>query len=390
MTTTAEDTTAPAPEEDLLLDVRGVKVHFPIKRGVVLDRVVGHVYAVDGVDLQIRRGETYGLVGESGCGKSTLGKAILGLEPPTEGSVVIDGTDIASLAGEQLRRRRKDFQMVFQDPMSSLDPRQSVESLLVEGMRAHGLASDDAATSARLRELLAAVGLPAAALKKYPHEFSGGQRQRIGIARALAVEPKLIVADEPVSALDVSVQAQVINLLEELQERLGLTYLVVAHDLAVVRHISDRIGVMYLGGLVEEATADDLYTTPLHPYTRALLSAVPLPDPVAEDRREQVLLVGDLPSPSRPPTGCRFHTRCPWRQETRCADERPTLRAVDVPGVPAGHRVACHWAEEIERGEITPHEVTPTATTQDWRGTDEGDAIGPASETEAQVSPTGP
>lgn len=370
-------------DSDVLVDVKGVKVHFPIKRGVIIDKVVGHVYAVDGVDLQIRRGETYGLVGESGCGKSTLGKAILNLEPPTEGSVSIDGTDVASMKGEELRRRRKDFQMVFQDPMSSLDPRQSVESLLVEGMRAHGLADDDAATKKRLRELLAAVGLPAAALSKYPHEFSGGQRQRIGIARALAVEPKLIVADEPVSALDVSVQAQVINLLEELQDEFGLTYLVVAHDLAVVRHISDRIGVMYLGGLVEEATADDLYATPLHPYTRALLSAVPVPDPTVEDTRQQILLTGDLPSPSNPPAGCRFHTRCPWKQETRCDDERPQLRVVEVDGVDPSHRVACHWAEQIESGELTPHEVEATVVEQvDTTG--DGDSLmGPASVTEA-------
>ena len=335
---------------DVLVDVRGLKVHFPIKRGVIFDRTVGHVYAVDGVDLQIRRGETYGLVGESGCGKSTLGRAILNLETPTEGTVSFDGEDIAGLKGETLRRKRQHMQMVFQDPMSSLDPRQSVESLLVEGMRAHGLDTDKADTHARLRELLAAVGLPPAALQKYPHEFSGGQRQRIGIARALSVGPDLIVADEPVSALDVSVQAQVLNLLEELQDELGLTYLVVAHDLAVVRHISDRIGVMYLGGIVEESEAGELYDLPLHPYTRALMSAVPVPDPVLEDTREQILLTGDLPSPSRPPSGCRFHTRCPWRQPTRCDDERPQLRVVDVPGATEGHRVACHWAEEIARG----------------------------------------
>ncbi|MGL4175256.1 MAG: ABC transporter ATP-binding protein [Dermatophilaceae bacterium] len=384
-------TAAGGAEADVLVDVRGVKVHFPITRGVVFDKVVGHVYAVDGVDLQIRRGETYGLVGESGCGKSTLGKAILALERATEGSVVIDGVDIASLTGAELRRKRKDIQMVFQDPMSSLDPRQSVESLLVEGMRAHGLDTDGASTAARLRELLSAVGLPAAALKKYPHEFSGGQRQRIGIARALSVEPKLIVADEPVSALDVSVQAQVINLLEELQDEFHLTYLVVAHDLAVVRHISDRIGVMYLGGLVEEATADELYAAPLHPYTRALLSAVPVPDPAVEDTREQILLTGDLPSPSDPPSGCRFHTRCPWRQETRCDDERPQLRVVDVPGAPAGHRVACHWAEGIASGELQPHEVAPVVGEPGPRGEIEDDAyFGPASLSEARIGSHSP
>jgi peptide/nickel transport system ATP-binding protein len=367
---------------DILVDVRGVKVHFPIKRGVIFDRTIGFVYAVDGVDLQIRTGETYGLVGESGCGKSTLGKAILNLERPTEGSIIFDGVDIASLKGEELRRKRQDLQMVFQDPMSSLDPRQSVESLLVEGMKAHGLADDPAKTRARLRELLAAVGLPAAALSKYPHEFSGGQRQRIGIARALSVNPKLIVADEPVSALDVSVQAQVLNLLEELQDEFNLTYLVVAHDLAVVRHISDRIGVMYLGGLVEESEAGELYERPLHPYTRALMSAVPVPDPTVEDQREQILLTGDLPSPSNPPSGCRFHTRCPWRQPTRCDDERPQLRVVDIEGVSPDHRVACHWAEQIAAGEVEAHEVEPELVEEYEPGLDEmpvipapGDAI---------------
>jgi peptide/nickel transport system ATP-binding protein len=368
---------------DVLVDVRGVKVHFPIKRGAIFDRTVGHVYAVDGIDLQIRKGETYGLVGESGCGKSTLGRAILNLEPPTDGSVFFQGVDIASLKGEELRRKRQDIQMVFQDPLSSLDPRQSVESLLVEGMRAHGIAKDAKEARPRLRELLKAVGLPPVALSKYPHEFSGGQRQRIGIARALSVEPELIVADEPVSALDVSVQAQVINLLEDLQEQFGLTYLVIAHDLAVVRHISDRIGVMYLGALAEEATGPDLYATPLHPYTKALLSAVPVPDPLVEDRREQILLTGDLPSPSNPPSGCRFHTRCPWKQETKCATERPQLRIVDIAGVPSSHRVACHWAEQIDSGEIAPHKVDPIAVTpQDDHGGTE-DLVGPASLTEA-------
>lgn len=374
MSTTADEATSQAADggPDVLVEVRGLEVHFPIKSGIIFDRTVGHVRAVDGVDLSIRRGETYGLVGESGCGKSTLGKAILNLEPPTAGSVIFDGVDIASLKGEALRRERKRFQMVFQDPMSSLDPRQTVEALLVEGMRAHGLDTDKAATHARLRELLAAVGLPTAALSKYPHEFSGGQRQRIGIARALSVGPDLIVADEPVSALDVSIQAQVINLLQDLQDKLGLTYLVVAHDLAVVRHISDRIGVMYLGGLVEESDAAELYDVPLHPYTRALMSAVPVPDPKVEDTREQILLTGDLPSPANPPTGCRFHTRCPWRQETLCDTERPQLRVVDVPGASGSHRVACHYAEQIASGELTPHEVDAEAVSP-WSATSDAD-----------------
>ena len=325
----------PAPD-NALLDVRGLKTHFPIRRGF-FSRVVGHVRAVDGVDLTIHRGETYGLVGESGCGKSTLGKAILNLEAPTAGSVTFDGVDIASLKGEELRTRRKRFQMVFQDPMSSLDPRQTVEALLLEGMRAHGLDTDKAATSVRLRELMSAVGLPHSGLSKYPHEFSGGQRQRIGIARALSVGPDLIVADEPVSALDVSIQAQVINLLQDLQDELGLTYLVVAHDLAVVRHISDRIGVMYLGGLVEESEAGELYDVPLHPYTRALMSAVPVPDPRVEDTREQILLSGDLPSPANPPTGCRFHTRCPRFLGDICVTTEPPLRDAGD-----GHVIRCH------------------------------------------------
>ena len=369
--------------DEILVDVKDVKVHFPIKRGVIFDKTVGHVYAVDGVDLQIRKGETYGLVGESGCGKSTLGRAILNLEPPTAGSVEFDGLDIAALKGEELRHKRQDIQMVFQDPMGSLDPRQTVESLLLEGMKAHGLAKDAKQANTRLRELLKAVGLPVAALKKYPHEFSGGQRQRIGIARALSVNPKLIVADEPVSALDVSVQAQVINLLEELQDEFGLTYLVVAHDLAVVRHISDRIGVMYLGAIAEEADAEDLYTKPLHPYTRALMSAVPVPDPVIEDRRERILLQGDLPSPANPPTGCRYHTRCPWRQQTRSDTERPPLRTLQIAGVPDSHRVACHWAEQIESGELAMHTVKASLTSQADLGHSDEDFLGPASVQEA-------
>jgi peptide/nickel transport system ATP-binding protein len=348
-------TTAPAP----LLQVEGLKVHFPIKRGLLINRTVGHVRAVDGVDLSIDRGTTYGLVGESGCGKSTLGRAILRLTEPTAGQVLFEGTDVASLKGEPLRRMRSRMQMVFQDPLGSLDPRQNVESLLAEPLQAHGLGGDKAAIARRLRELLDAVGLPAAALRRYPHEFSGGQRQRIGIARAITVEPDLLIADEPVSALDVSVQAQVLNLLEELQQRLGLTYLVIAHDLAVVRHISDVVGVMYLGSLVEQAPADALYESPLHPYTRALMSAVPVPDPVLEDSRERILLAGDLPSPADPPSGCRFHTRCPWRQETRCDDEVPELRELTP-----GHLVSCHWAEEVHAGVLQPKSPEEVAASQ--------------------------
>ncbi|MFC0359309.1 MULTISPECIES: ABC transporter ATP-binding protein [Kytococcus] len=360
-----EDTRVPAGagnagrtgQDDLLVDVRDLKVHFPIKRGIVFDRTVGHVKAVDGMSLTIRRGETYGLVGESGCGKSTFGRALLQLEPITDGSVHFAGRDLTEYKGEELRRQRRHMQMVFQDPYGSLDPRQTVESLLWEGMSAHGMTKDKAAARQKLKDLLREVGLPASALGKYPHEFSGGQRQRIGIARALSLDPELIVADEPVSALDVSVQAQVINLLRTVQRERGLTYLVIAHDLAVVRHISDTVGVMYLGGLVEEADAEELYAEPLHPYTRALMSAVPVPDPVVEDSREQILLSGDLPSPADPPSGCRFRTRCPFVQEDRCSTERPALRTVDLPGVSASHTVACHHVERIVHGEIQPRRV---------------------------------
>ena len=334
-----------------LVSVRDLKVHFPIRNGLVFDRTVGAVKAVDGVDLDIAKGKTLGLVGESGCGKSTLGRALLRLVPITSGAVEFDGVDVATLGGRDLRRKRQDMQMVFQDPLASLNPRQSVETILTEPLRAHGIAYDK---RTRVRELLEKVGLPAAAAQKYPHEFSGGQRQRIGIARAIAMEPKFVIADEPVSALDVSIQAQVLNLLQELQDDLGLTYLVIAHDLAVVRHVSDEVAVMYLGGIVEQADSDELYANPMHPYTKALMSAVPVPDPVVEATRERILLTGDLPSPANPPTGCRFHTRCPFKQETKCDTDRPEL--VDVG---RGHRVACHYAREIAEGKITPHTVRP-------------------------------
>jgi peptide/nickel transport system ATP-binding protein len=332
-----------------LLELRDLKVYFPIKSGVLLDRHVGDVKAVDGVTLDIKHGETLGLVGESGCGKSTVGRAILRLYEPTDGSIIFDGQDITHLGENDLRPLRRRMQMVFQDPYSSLNPRHSVGRIVGEPLRTHGLASRREAAG-RVRELLGIVGLPADAASRYPHEFSGGQRQRIGLARSLALNPDFVVADEPVSALDVSIQAQIINLMEQLQRELELTYLFIAHDLAVVRHISDRIAVMYLGSIVEVSPSDDLYENPLHPYTISLLSAVPIPDPVVERQRETILLPGDLPSPANPPHACRFHTRCPYVQPTKCRDEAPPLRSLGN----AEHVVACHWAEEIKAGRIQP------------------------------------
>jgi peptide/nickel transport system ATP-binding protein len=343
------------PDVTPLLEVHDLEVHFPITEGIVLERRVGAVRAVDGVDLSVAKGETLGLVGESGCGKTTVGRAVLRLIPSTGGSIVFDGEDITSLGGERLRRLRRRMQMIFQDPFSSLDPRQSVGAILAEPLRTHGVAADGRTLDGRVRELLDVVGLPANAGARYPHEFSGGQRQRVGIARALALQPDFIVADEPVSALDVSIQAQIVNLLEDLQARFDLTYLVIAHDLAVVRHISDRVAVMYLGRIVEVAPADDLYHHPLHPYTLALLSAIPIPDPVVEEQRQRILLAGDLPSPADPPPGCRFHTRCPFRQPTRCHDEVPHLRQLRPH-----HTVACHWAEKIEAAAAAPAPAAPT------------------------------
>ncbi|HYZ75736.1 MAG TPA: ABC transporter ATP-binding protein [Gaiellaceae bacterium] len=336
-----------------LVELERLKLYFPIKSGLVLDRHIGDVRAVDDVTLTIRRGETLGLVGESGCGKSTVGRTILRLYRPTDGRVFFDGRDITNLGDSDLRPLRRRMQMVFQDPFASLNPRHSVGRIVGEPLRTHGLAGRREAAS-RVRELLVTVGLPADAASRYPHEFSGGQRQRIGLARALAVNPDFVVADEPVSALDVSIQAQIINLLERLQEEFELTYLFIAHDLAVVRHISDRIAVMYLGTVVEVSPAEELYDNPRHPYTISLLSAVPIPDPVVERQRESILLAGDLPSPANPPSACRFHTRCPYVQPTRCRDEVPRLRRLA-----SGHEVACHWAEEIHEGRITPHAVEP-------------------------------
>jgi len=329
-----------------MLTVRDLRVHFPIYEGVIFDRQVGAVRAVDGVDLDIADGQTLGLVGESGCGKSTVGKAIVRLVPITTGTVVFDDIELSKLEGAELRKARRHVQMIFQDPYSSLNPRQNVGSTIAEPIKTHSL-RQGAAVGQRVLELLDAVGLPRGAAHRYPHEFSGGQRQRIGIARALAAEPSLIVADEPVSALDVSIQAQVINLMEELQQNLGLTYLMISHDLAVVHHIADAVAVMYLGGIVELAPADRLYTEPLHPYTLALMSAVPVPDPVVEDRRQRTVLQGDLPSPANPPSGCRFRTRCPFVQ-ARCAEEQPVLREVRP-----GHKVACHFAEELAEQRVS-------------------------------------
>jgi oligopeptide/dipeptide ABC transporter ATP-binding protein len=322
---------------DVLVEVDDVKVWFPIKSGLVLDRHVGDVKAVDGVSLQIRRGETLGLVGESGCGKSTLGRAILRLYEPTAGRVIFDGQDISHLDDDKLRPLRRRMQMVFQDPFASLNPRHSVGRIVGEPLRAHGIASR-AELPKRVRELLEIVGLPADAMGRYPHEFSGGQRQRIGVARALAVNPEFIVADEPVSALDVSIQAQILNLLRELQRELNLTIVFIAHDLSVVRHMCDRIAVMYLGKIVELAGADELYRRPRHPYTGALLSAVPVPDPALAKAQQRQILAGDVPSPSNPPPACRFHTRCPKFVAGHCDVEEPLLTQKDP-----GDYAACHY-----------------------------------------------
>jgi oligopeptide/dipeptide ABC transporter ATP-binding protein len=340
-----------------LLTVKDLQVYFPILTGV-LRRRTGWVRAVDGVTFHIDRGETLGLVGESGSGKTTIGRTIVRITQPLGGSIDLGGIDLLALKGEDLRRRRRRFQMVFQDPYSSLDPRQTVGDILTEPLRVHNLASGKA-REARVAELLDLVGLDSSFVERYPHEFSGGQRQRIGIARALAVEPEIIVCDEPISALDVSIQAQVINLLERLQADLGLTYLFIAHDLAVVRHIADRVAVMYLGKIVEIAPSDMLYAQPLHPYTVALLSAVPVPDARTERSRKRIILKGDIPSPANPPSGCRFHTRC-WLRERLgnpeiCATEDPPL--APIPKASAEQTVACHFASDLV--EELPQDVLP-------------------------------
>ena len=318
-----------------LLDVRDLKMHFPLTQGIIFQRKVGAVQAVDGVSFSVKRGETLGLVGESGCGKSTTGRAILQLYKPTAGNVVFNGSDLTTLDSSQMRKMRRHLQMIFQDPYASLNPRMTVGNIVSEPMQIHKLVAKNERTQ-RVQELLQTVGLNPYFANRYPHEFSGGQRQRIGIARALAANPDFIVCDEPVSALDVSIQAQIVNLLEDLQDQFGLTYLFIAHDLSVVRHISNRVAVMYLGKIVELADRNDLYDNPLHPYTKALLSAVPIPDPVIEKQRERIILTGDVPSPINPPSGCRFHTRCPYVMDV-CKRIDPIFSDQG-----SGHHVACH------------------------------------------------
>jgi len=326
-------------DSNILVRVEGLKMYFPITKGIIIQRHIGDIKAVDGIDFFIRQGETLGLVGESGCGKSTTGRAILQLYQPTAGRVFFreDGEEVelTAIKGERLRRMRRKMQMIFQDPYASLNPRMTVGNIVGEPLEVHKI-SKGKERRERVQELLQVVGLNPYFINRYPHEFSGGQRQRIGVARALAVNPSFIICDEPISALDVSIQAQIINLLEELQEQFGLTYLFIAHDLSVVRHISDRMAVMYLGKIVELTTQEELYENPLHPYTQALLSAIPIPDPVVEEKRKRIILEGDVPSPANPPKGCNFNTRCP-RVMDICHESEPEFK--DIGGE---HFVACH------------------------------------------------
>ena len=321
--------------DDVLLDVRNLRMYFPVTSGIILQRAVGHIKAVDDVSFSVRRGETLGLVGESGCGKTTTGRCILQLYKPTSGSVLFNGSDLCTMKGRELRTMRRQMQVIFQDPYSSLNPRMTAGNIIGEPLIIHSLFKSKREYRERVAELLSIVGLNPYMADRFPHEFSGGQRQRIGVARALAVNPQFIVCDEPVSALDVSIQAQIINLLEELQEQFNLTYLFIAHDLSVVRHISDRVMVMYLGHIVEIADRNEIYSNPLHPYTRALLSAVPIPDPIMDAQRERIILSGEVPSPLNPPQGCVFHPRC-FMATRECQLAMPELREVQ-----SGHWVAC-------------------------------------------------
>jgi oligopeptide transport system ATP-binding protein len=327
--------------DNYLLDVRDLTMFFPVYRGAILQRKIGDVQAVDHISFRIRRGKTLGLVGESGCGKSTTGRCIIQLNKPTAGTILFQDQNLCTLNGRDLRRMRRHLQIIFQDPYSSLNPRMTIRQILTEPMQIHRIGGSPSEREDRVVDLLETVGLRPEMADRYPHEFSGGQRQRVGIARALAVEPEFIVCDEPVSALDVSIQAQIINLLEELQAKLGLTYLFIAHDLSVVRHISDDVAVMYLGKIVEMAARKDLYDSPLHPYSRALLSAVPVPNPRVEATRQRMLLTGDVPSPVNPPSGCRFHPRCPIVKADCSRADPPFVE------VRPGHFVACHACQEV-------------------------------------------
>ncbi|WP_425309924.1 dipeptide ABC transporter ATP-binding protein [Ammonicoccus fulvus] len=334
-------TEAGVRDREVVLTAENLVKHYPIKKGV-LRRTVGHVKAVDGVSFELFKGETLGIVGESGCGKSTLGRLLMRLEDPTSGRTTFNGVDMYAQSGERMRRLRRDIQIVFQDPYTSLNPRMTVGDIVGEPFDIHPDAVPKAGRRKRVEELLDLVGLNPEHINRYPHQFSGGQRQRIGIARGIALNPKVLICDEPVSALDVSVQAQVVNLLEDLQNELELAYIFIAHDLSVVRHISDRVGVMYLGKLVEIGDEDQIYSHPTHPYTQALLSAVPVPDPTLRDARDQIVLTGDVPSPANPPSGCRFHTRC-WKAQEICKTDEPKL--VMRPDGSGEHASACHFAE---------------------------------------------
>ena len=330
---------SPVSDGEVLLEVQNLKMYFPVTSGLLFQRAVAHIKAVDDVSFSVRKGETLGLVGESGCGKTTTGRCILQLYRPTAGQIFFEGQNLSKLNSKQMRGMRREMQVIFQDPYSSLNPRMTAGNIIGEPLVVHGLVKGKAEYRERVADLLESVGLNPYMADRFPHEFSGGQRQRIGVARAISVGPKFIVADEPVSALDVSIQAQIINLLEDLQERLSLTYLFIAHDLSVVRHISDRVGVMYLGHIVEMAERNEIYVDPVHPYTQALLSAVPIPDPVIDAQRERVLLTGEVPSPLNPPSGCVFHPRCPIATK-ECSEVVPELRQVKP-----GHWASCIKAE---------------------------------------------